>query len=122
MTRPIYQVKAEFFKTLGHPVRIRVLELLRDGERSVGDLLNEMKIESSHLSQQLGVLRRSNIVRTRKEGSTVFYSVSEPRLFTLMEVAKAIITSSLTETRELLEALEASDFEEPVRRKRGNAT
>jgi ArsR family transcriptional regulator len=115
VTRPIYQVKADFFKTLGHPVRIRALELLREKERSVGELLAAMDVESSHLSQQLAVLRRASIVRARKEGSSVFYSVADPRVFTLLEVAKSMITTSLTETRELLEELEAMDFEEKPR-------
>lgn len=110
MTRPIYQVKAEFFKTLGHPARIRVLEVLRDGERPVNELIPEVGIEPSHLSQQLAVLRRANLVRSRKDGASVLYSVSEPRVFQLLEVAKAILTSSLTETRELLEELEGLDF------------
>ena len=110
MTRPIYQVKAEFFKTLGHPARIRVLEVLREGERPVNELIPEVGIEPSHLSQQLAVLRRANLVRSRKVGASVLSSVSEPRVFQLLEVAKAILTSSLTETRELLEELEGLDF------------
>lgn len=110
MARPIYQVKAEFFKTLGHPARIRVLEVLRDGERPVNELIPEVGIEASHLSQQLGVLRRANLVQSRKVGSSVIYSVSDPRVFQLLEVAKAILTSSLSETRELLEELEGMDF------------
>ena len=72
MTRPIYQVKAEFFKTLGLPARIRVLEVLRDGERPVSKTNPRVGIEPSHLSQQLAVLRRANLVRTRKVGSSVF--------------------------------------------------
>jgi DNA-binding transcriptional ArsR family regulator len=76
MTKPVYEAKAEFFKVLGHPARIRVLEVLRDGERSVGDLVPEVGIESSHLSQQLGVMRRAKLVQARKVGSTVFYSTS----------------------------------------------
>lgn len=110
MTRPIYQVKAEFFKTLGHPGRIRVLEVLRGGERSVGELIAEVGLEPSHMSQQLAVLRRASIVAARKEGSTVLYSVTDPRVFELLEVAKQILTSSLVETRELLTELEAMDF------------
>lgn len=110
MTTPIYQVKAEFFKTLSHPARIRILELLRDGERSVGELIPEVGLEASHLSQQLAVLRRASIVTSRKEGSSVIYTVVDPRIFELLEVAKAILTTSLAGTRELLEELEALDF------------
>lgn len=118
MTRPIYQVKAEFFKVLGHPARIRVLELLRGGERSVGQLLPEVGLEPSHLSQQLGVLRRANVVQARKQGSTVHYSVSDQRIFELLEVAKTILTSSLLETQELLAELESMDFTDRTTRQR----
>jgi DNA-binding transcriptional ArsR family regulator len=112
MTRPIYQVKADFFKTLGHPARIRVLELLRDGERSVGELIPEVGLEASHLSQQLGILRRANVLQGRKDGSTVRYSVTDPRIFELLEVAKAILTSTLAESRQLLVELESLEFVE----------
>ncbi|MDA8184316.1 MAG: metalloregulator ArsR/SmtB family transcription factor [Actinomycetota bacterium] len=108
MTTPIYQVKAEFFKTLGHPARIRILEVLQDGERPVSELIPEVGIEASHLSQQLGLMRRANLIHARKVGSNVFYSVDEPMLFELLEVAKRIITASLTETQELLEQIQAS--------------
>jgi DNA-binding transcriptional ArsR family regulator len=109
MTTPIYRVKAEFFKTLGHPARIRILELLRDGERPVSELLPEVGIEASHLSQQLGLMRRANLIQARKVGSNVYYSVGEPMIFDLLEVAKRIITASLAETQELLEQMQASD-------------
>ena len=108
MTTPIHQVKAEFFKTLGHPARIRVLEILRDGERPVAELIPAVGLEASHLSQQLGVMRRANLVQARKVGSNVYYSVAEPLLFELLEVAKRIITASLVETQELLEQMQAS--------------
>lgn len=110
MSVPIHQLKAEFFKTLGHPARIRVLEVLSDGEQSVGQLVPAVGIEASHLSQQLAVLRRANLVQTRKEGSTVYYSVANPEIFTLLAVAKGILASSLSESRELLAELES----EPV--------
>lgn len=118
MTRPIYQVKADFFKTLAHPARIRVLELLHEGERSVGELIPAVGLESSHLSQQLGVLRRANILQSRKEGSTVRYSVTDPRIFDLLEVAKAILTSTLAESRQLLAELEGLEFVEQPRTRR----
>ena len=105
---PIYQVKAEFFKTLAHPARIRVLELLREGDRTVGELIPEVGIEASHLSQQLGIMRRANLVQSRKDGATVVYSVSNPMIFELLDVAKKILTSSLAETRDLLAELESA--------------
>lgn len=109
MTTPIYRIKAEFFKVLAHPARIRVLEVLREGERSVGDLVPEVGIESSHLSQQLGIMRRANLVQARKEGSTVIYSVGNRELFDLLDVARSIITSSLSESQDLLSELRAED-------------
>jgi ArsR family transcriptional regulator len=112
-TTPIQQVKAEFFKTLGHPARIRILEVLRDGECTVGELIPVVGIEPSHLSQQLGVLRRANLVQARKEGSSVAYTVSDPKIFKLLEVAKSIITSSLEETRDLIAELESSEWHSP---------
>jgi ArsR family transcriptional regulator len=112
MTRPIYQVKADFFKTLGHPARIRVLELLRDGERPVSELIPEVGIEASHLSQQLGILRRANVLQVRKEGAAVLYSVTDPRIFELLEVAKAILTSSLAGSGQLLAELQSLEFAE----------
>jgi DNA-binding transcriptional ArsR family regulator len=110
VTRPIYQVKAEFFKTLGHPARIRVLEVLRDGECSVAELIPQVGIEASHLSQQLGILRRANILQVRKEGGAVRYSVADPRIFELLEVARAILTSSLAGSSQLLAELQAAGY------------
>jgi ArsR family transcriptional regulator len=105
MTTPIHHVKAEFFKTLSHPARIRVLELLREGERPVSELILETGLEASHLSQQLGIMRRANLIQARKVGSTVLYTVSDPQIFDLLEIAKRIIRNSLTETQELLEQI-----------------
>lgn len=116
MTAPIYQVKAEFFRTLGHPARIRVLEILHGGERPVSELIPEVGIEASHLSQQLGVMRRAGIIQSRKVGSNVYYSVGDPKLFELLDVAKRIITSSLAESQLLLEQMEAPDLAAPSRR------
>ena len=114
MTKPVYQAKAEFFKVLGHPARIRILEVLREGERSVGDLVPDVGIESSHLSQQLGILRRANIVQARKEGSTVIYRVANDALFELLDVARRIITTSLAESQGLLDELRAEESNAPT--------
>jgi DNA-binding transcriptional ArsR family regulator len=106
MTTPLHQIKAEFFKTLSHPMRIRILELLSEREHSVGELLAEIEVEASNLSQQLAVLRRAGLVSTRKEGSTVHYSLVSPRIAELMMVARSILTSVLSERVDVLTTLQ----------------
>ena len=108
LSRPISEIKAELFKALGHPARIRVLELLADGERSVSEIQPIVGIESSHLSQQLGVLRRAGLVSTRKEGSSVIYAIRDPQLVELLAVSKRILINSLAETQDLLADLRAA--------------
>ena len=109
MTTPLHQVKAEFFKTLGHPMRIRVLELLSERERSVGEMLSELGVEASNLSQQLAVLRRSGLVSARREASTVYYSMTSPQVAELLTVARRILTTLLADQIELLGDLRAED-------------
>lgn len=99
---PIHQVKAEFFRTLGHPARVRALELLRDGEMTVGDLQAELGIDSSGASQHLSAMRRQGILEARKEGTSVFYRVRDPRIFQMLESARQVIGSHLQEANALL--------------------
>ncbi|MET8340391.1 metalloregulator ArsR/SmtB family transcription factor [Streptosporangium canum] len=108
MSRPLYQLKAEFFKTLGHPSRIRVLELLSEREHSVAEMLPEVGIEPAHLSQQLALLRRANLVVSRKEGSSVYYSLASPDIAELLTTARSILTGVLSGQAELLEDLRGS--------------
>jgi DNA-binding transcriptional ArsR family regulator len=105
MSRPLYQLKAEFFKTLGHPARIRVLELLSEREHAVAEMLPEVGIEPANLSQQLAVLRRMGLVTTRKEGSSVFYSLTSPYVAELLAAARKILTGVLSGQVELLDDL-----------------
>jgi ArsR family transcriptional regulator len=99
---PIHRVKAEFFRTLGHPARVRVLELLKDGEMTVGDLQAELGIDSSGASQHLSAMRRQGILEARKEGTSVFYAVRDPRVFQMLESARQVIGSHLEEANALL--------------------
>lgn len=108
MSQPLYQAKAEFFKTLGHPARIRVLELLSQGEHAVGELLPEVGVEPTSLSQQLAVLRRAGLVTSRREGSTVYYSLTSPQVAELLAVARRILTEVLAGQVELLADLQAA--------------
>ncbi len=100
--RPVYQIKAEFFRVLGHPVRVRILELLRDGERTVGDLQLQLQMDSSGTSQHLGALRKQGVLDSRREGTSVYYSVRDPRIFQLLEVARQILNTSLSESQAVL--------------------
>jgi DNA-binding transcriptional ArsR family regulator len=108
VSTPLYQLKAEFFKTLGHPARIRVLELLSEREYVVAEMLPEVGLEPAHLSQQLAVLRRAGLVTSRKEGSTVLYSLTNPHVAELLAVARLILTEVLSGQAELLDDLRAS--------------
>jgi ArsR family transcriptional regulator, arsenate/arsenite/antimonite-responsive transcriptional repressor len=101
-TIPLYQAKAEFFRMLGHPARIRVLELLAGGPMPVRDLLAEIDIGAASLSQQLAVLRRSGIVLAQREGATVVYSLAGVDVADLLAAARRILTELLVEQAERL--------------------
>ncbi len=97
--------KAEFFKALSHPLRIRILDELRMGEVSVNDLCSRLNVEQSNLSQQLAILRTRNVVATRKDGHTVYYFVQDRVLFDLLDVAKEIFNNHLIDVKDLLSQL-----------------
>lgn len=99
------QFKAEFFKALAHPLRIRILDALRDGEVAVNDLSSRLGVEQSTLSQQLAILRNRNIISGRKNGNSVFYSVQDPAIFRLLDVAKEIFNNHLINVKDLLTQL-----------------
>ncbi|MEV5506736.1 ArsR/SmtB family transcription factor [Streptomyces orinoci] len=113
MRVPLYQAKADFFRMLGHPVRIRVLELLQDGPKPVRELLAAIGVEPSSLSQQLAVLRRSGMVTAAREGSTVVYSLAGGEVAELLATARRILAQVLTGQEELLTELRGTT-EAPV--------
>jgi ArsR family transcriptional regulator len=101
------QFKAEFFKGLAHPLRIRILELLRGGPLSVGQLQDTIGVPASSISQQLAVLRGRNIVVTERRGTTVIYRVRDRELFELLDVARRIFNAHLTDTIDMLRLVDA---------------
>ena len=105
MSIPLYQKKAEFFRTLGHPARIRVLELLAERDRAVHELLDEIVIEPSNLSHQLAVLRRASLVLPRRENGEVVYSIGVPEVRDLLAAARAILTGMVAMPGELEDEL-----------------
>jgi ArsR family transcriptional regulator len=105
VNQPVHKFKAEFFKTLAHPARLAILDHLRAGERSVNELQTLLGADQSTLSQQLARLRNGNLVDTRKEGTTVYYSIRDPMIFQLMDVAREIFNRQLISHQELLQQL-----------------
>ncbi|MET8654954.1 ArsR/SmtB family transcription factor [Nocardia aurea] len=96
-------MKADFFKTLGHPIRIRVLELLSEREYAVSEMLLEVGVEAANLSQQLAILRRAGLVTARREGLSVTYELTSPQVKELLIAARAILTGVVAGQAELLD-------------------
>ena len=106
MNQPVHSFKAEFFKALGHPVRLVILGHLRAGEKSVNELQALLGIDQSSVSQQLAILRNRNIVEARKEGTTVYYRARDPMIFQLLDVAREIFNNHLIDTHAMLQQLQ----------------
>jgi len=105
---PVDQFRAEFFKALAHPVRIKILRLLRPGEKSVAELQETLGLESS-VSQQLAILRAKNLVVARKDGTRALYAVRDPQIFQLLDTAKEIFDRHLVDSRAMLDVLEQEE-------------
>jgi ArsR family transcriptional regulator len=111
MTEPTSQLKAEFFKALAHPLRIRIVEALRVGELGVNELCTRLSVEQSTLSQQLAILRARDIVTGRKSGNMVIYSVNDPATFQLLDVVQDVFNNHLINVKHLLSQMENSAAE-----------
>jgi len=98
--------KAAFFRALSHPVRIRILELLVRGDRSVQELQDALGVEQPVVSQQLAVLRANNIVAGKKEGVSVRYALRDPLIGDLLDIARRIFNNHLVSTQDLLRQLQ----------------
>jgi ArsR family transcriptional regulator len=105
-TPPLQTFKAQFFRALGHPVRIRILEILVRGGRTVQELQATLKVDQPVVSQQLAVLRNQNIVTATKEGVSVRYELRDPAVGDLLDVARRIFNNQLISTRGLLRELQ----------------
>lgn len=105
MPIPLYQAKAEFFRTLGHPARIRVLELLAEGDKPVHELRAAIDVEASSLSQQLAVLRLAGLVTQRRHGGEVIYSLALPEVRDLLGAARQILQARAADQGGLVDEL-----------------
>lgn len=111
MYQEIQQFKAEFFKALAHPLRIRILEVLSEGDKTVNEIQTMLGSEGSAVSQQLAVLRGKNVVVGRKDGTSVIYSLTDPLIKELLAVAKQIFDNHLVNAISMLESIKKSSAE-----------
>lgn len=116
MRRTLSDFKSDFFKALAHPLRISILDALRDGELTVNEISQRFDVEPANASQQLAVLRNRNIVIARKEGASVYYSVSDKTLFKLLDAARDIFNNHLIGVRSMLEEMESKQPAKRFRR------
>jgi len=93
--------KAELFKALSHPTRIRILELLREGEKSVSQLQLALGAEGSTVSQQLAILRMKNLVDTRRAGNAIYYRLKDPQIADLLDAARRIFEAHVIQLQSL---------------------
>lgn len=105
MPNRLAEFKADFFKALANPLRIRILDCLRDGAKSVGEISNRLGVGPTNISQQLAILRAKNLVNANKSGSNVFYEIRNARIFALLDVAREIFNQQLTDVRQTLREL-----------------
>lgn len=107
--RPLSEAKADLFKALAHPARVRVLELLAEREHTIGELAELTGLELSHLSQQVTVLRKAGVVDSRRVGNHVHCALRDPETAELLAVARRLIGNHLRSHQELLTALADAD-------------
>lgn len=111
LEQPIYVAKAELFKALGHPARIRILEMLVVGDRLVSELLAGIDVEPSSLSQHLAVLKRSGLVDSQRSGNSVMYRLADPSVEAFLAAARAVLSSTLERLRRTLEDLDVAELQ-----------
>lgn len=109
MPDSLRQFKAELFQALGHPTRIAILDLLREGEAPVGRFVDQLQLEQANLSQHLAVLRARQIVVTRKAGNHVFYSVRDPLIWQMLDLMRGYFQNQVGLSMAMLEEAEKEE-------------
>ncbi len=100
-TSDVFQFQAEFCKSLSDPKRLRIIHELRQGEKSVGELAESLGIKQSNTSQHLAVLRKAGVVVPRRENSTVYYRLVNPRIAEACDIVREVIAAQFRRNREL---------------------
>jgi DNA-binding transcriptional ArsR family regulator len=109
MKQKLHEFKAEFFKGLGHPLRLAILDALREGERSVTDLQETLNVDQSTVSHQLSILRQRGFLIVRKQGTTVYYSTSDPEMYVFLDLGKHLFERHLQRSNHILSELQTRE-------------
>ena len=113
MKQRLHEFKAEFFKGLGHPLRLAILDALRDGEHSVTDLQETLKVDQSTVSHQLSILRQRGFLIVRKQGTTVYYSTSDPEMYVFLDMGKLLFERHVQRSNLVLSELQVPTKSQP---------
>jgi len=97
----IYELQAEISKTLAHPLRLALLHTLKDGEKTVNELVDTVGASQSNISQHLALMRQRQIVKTRKQGSTVYYRVTSPKISQACDIMREVLIEQLSQKQEV---------------------
>ncbi|GAB6180503.1 metalloregulator ArsR/SmtB family transcription factor [Desulfotomaculum defluvii] len=106
MQEKIAQLKADLFKAISHPTRIRILDLLSDGEHCVCDIFEQLNVEQANTSQHLSVMKKQGILQSRKEGLRVIYSIKNPEVIEMLEFANKILKKQADEAMSTFRGIE----------------
>ena len=100
-----YKIKADFLKALAHPVRLQIIELLKDGERNVGSIMKVLSIQQSSLSRHLTVLREAGILKSRQQGTVIYYNIEDHGIFQVLRPIAEMLRKKLKRTEAVLSSL-----------------
>lgn len=103
----VFEMQADICKTLANPTRLRILHVLREGEKSVGEIADILGLRQSNLSQHLSIMRQAQILKTRKQGSNIYYSVAYPKINVACDLVRELLIESLGRSQELSKNLAA---------------
>jgi ArsR family transcriptional regulator len=109
MPNALREFKASIFQALGHPTRIAIIEVLRDGELPAGVIIERLGIEQANASQHLSVLRLKQILTSRKEGNQVFYSVRDPLIIEVLDIMRRYFQAHIEEAMSMLQQIDLLD-------------
>ena len=97
----IYDLQAEISKTIAHPLRIAILHILKDGEKTVNELVDIIGASQSNISQHLALMRQRQIVKTRKSGSSVYYRVANPKISQACNTMREVLMEQLNQKQKI---------------------